>query len=418
MSTGQVRSWLAAAACAVFLLAPSAMVAADLEVGLAAAKTEVLVGEPLIAIVTLKGTRPVMIDSDLTNEQGRLVLLVDRGGGFVPYHPPVFAYVQREALQPQPLPPSGLVVEYLLSYDKGISDWVLPSPGQYRLVAEYREPGLAAVRSPIVTVKVHAPTGDEAAVLAEVARLDRTTLAAEGTKPALLEIAQRYPTSVYLQHARLSALEERISSLWDGHDPEDAGAESGNDRKAIEAFARERIARLVPDLHDLAGAAGQFAPQALHALAGVQEAAGDFAGARATNERIVREYPNRSVAALARDALGDETAPTLAVSASPLQLWPPNNKLVTITVAVIISDDMDESPSVGLVSIACDDGCDAAQDIAGATLGTDDRSFQLRATRRGGGTGRTYAITYSATDDAGNQATAQTTVRVPHDQGK
>jgi hypothetical protein len=124
------------------------------------------------------------------------------------------------------------------------------------------------------------------------------------------------------------------------------------------------------------------------------------------------------VAALARDALGDETAPTLAVSASPLQLWPPNNKLVTITVAVIISDDMDESPSVGLVSIACDDGCDAAQDIAGATLGTDDRSFQLRATRRGGGTGRTYAITYSATDDAGNQATAQTTVRVPHDQGK
>ena len=82
------------------------------------------------------------------------------------------------------------------------------------------------------------------------------------------------------------------------------------------------------------------------------------------------------------------------------------------------SDDTDPSPTIKLVSIACDDGCNAAQDVAAATLDTDDRSFQLRATRRGGGTGRTYAITYSATDDAGNQATAQTTVRVPHDQGK
>jgi len=41
---------------------------------------------------------------------------------------------------------------------------------------------------------------------------------------------------------------------------------------------------------------------------------------------------------------------------------------------------------------------DTPSDIAGAAFGTDDRSFQLRAERQGGGAGRVCTITYSATD--------------------
>ena len=71
-----------------------------------------------------------------------------------------------------------------------------------------------------------------------------------------------------------------------------------------------------------------------------------------------------------------------------------------------------------LESITCDDACAPTNDIAEAELGTDDREFELRAERKGSGTGRTYSITYSGTDASGNKALATATVVVPHDQGK
>lgn len=52
-------------------------------------------------------------------------------------------------------------------------------------------------------------------------------------------------------------------------------------------------------------------------------------------------------------------------------------------------------------------------DITGADLGTDDRSFQLRAERSGSGSGRTYTVVYKATDASGNVATASATVFIP-----
>lgn len=114
----------------------------------------------------------------------------------------------------------------------------------------------------------------------------------------------------------------------------------------------------------------------------------------------------------------DTTAPELHVEASPRTLWPPNPKLVQVLTTGSVSDNEDPSPVVKLVSITCDDGCDVAQDVSGAELGTDDREFELRAERKGSGAGRTYTIVYSATDASGNEARAVTTVVVPHDQGK
>jgi len=45
-------------------------------------------------------------------------------------------------------------------------------------------------------------------------------------------------------------------------------------------------------------------------------------------------------------------------------------------------------------------------------------SVLLRADRLGSGPGRTYELTYVATDASGNAAPAQVVVTVPHDQGK
>jgi sugar lactone lactonase YvrE len=119
--------------------------------------------------------------------------------------------------------------------------------------------------------------------------------------------------------------------------------------------------------------------------------------------------------------VADTIAPSLSLSMSRSVLWPPDHTLVGETATITVSDRCDAKPTVSLSSIVSsepDDGLgdgDRAGDIQGATLGTDDRSFSLRSERSGDGLGRTYRITYSAQDAAGNTKSVATTVSVPHD---
>ena len=114
----------------------------------------------------------------------------------------------------------------------------------------------------------------------------------------------------------------------------------------------------------------------------------------------------------------DVTPPTLTVTLSPNTLWPPNDKLVSITAAITVKDDYDPEPEIKLESITASEML-ATGDIQDAQLGTDDRSFSLAAKRAGTNmAGRVYTVTYSATDASGNKTTASATVTVPHDQGK
>ena len=114
----------------------------------------------------------------------------------------------------------------------------------------------------------------------------------------------------------------------------------------------------------------------------------------------------------------DVTPPTLTVTLSPNTLWPPNDKLVSITAAITVKDDYDPEPEIKLESITASEML-ATGDIQDAQPGTDDRQFSLAAKRAGTNlAGRVYTVTYSATDASGNKATASATVTVPHDQGK
>jgi hypothetical protein len=139
----------------------------------------------------------------------------------------------------------------------------------------------------------------------------------------------------------------------------------------------------------------------------------------------------------------DTIAPTLTVAMSPNSIWPPNNKMVQVTASIMVSDACDPHPLIQLVSITCNEtlaagdvqgatlntddrsfqlkatraGGGAADDVQGATLNTDDPSFQSKATRAGGGAGRIYTITYRARDAAGNTRLKSAQVVVPHDQG-
>jgi hypothetical protein len=102
-----------------------------------------------------------------------------------------------------------------------------------------------------------------------------------------------------------------------------------------------------------------------------------------------------------------------AAVASPATLWPPNHKLVPVSIAGVTD------PEGGPVTIALDR---IAQDEppAGGTpdaTGLGTATARVRAERAGGGDGRVYHLAFTATDEQGATCTGTVTVCVPHDQG-
>ena len=122
----------------------------------------------------------------------------------------------------------------------------------------------------------------------------------------------------------------------------------------------------------------------------------------------------------------DTTPPSLTLAATPSVLWPPNHRLVPVRVEWQVSDRCDPAAEARLVSVVSSEPDDAAGegdgrttgDIVGADVGALDAELLLRAERSGYGTGRTYELTYAATDVSGNTASSLTVVTVPHDQGQ
>ncbi len=122
----------------------------------------------------------------------------------------------------------------------------------------------------------------------------------------------------------------------------------------------------------------------------------------------------------------DTIRPVVTAVASPNVLWPPNHKMTPVNTTVVATDACDPSPSIVLASVTSSEPDDApgngdgqtTGDIQDASLGTPDFQILLRAERDGNGPGRTYTITYQASDHSGNAAIASTQVTVPHDQGQ
>ena len=120
----------------------------------------------------------------------------------------------------------------------------------------------------------------------------------------------------------------------------------------------------------------------------------------------------------------DTTAPSIDVFLSPDSLWPPNHRMVEIE-ATVSSDDACGATTLTLDSLTSSEpdnapgGSDGntVNDIQNAEIGTADFLFDLRAERAGGGSGRTYTATYTATDGSGNQSSASAVVTVAHNRG-
>jgi hypothetical protein len=101
----------------------------------------------------------------------------------------------------------------------------------------------------------------------------------------------------------------------------------------------------------------------------------------------------------------DTTAPTIArLAATPSTVWPPNDAMVPVTVAVRATDDSGEAP-----------GCSLAW-ISSRGAGPDDSSITgpFTALVRAVG-GRTYSLRVACSDAAGNTSSSAVDVVVPPD---
>jgi len=114
----------------------------------------------------------------------------------------------------------------------------------------------------------------------------------------------------------------------------------------------------------------------------------------------------------------DTTPPEITISVIPADLWPPNHKYVSVTTTVTVYDVCDPSPTITFVSITSNEPDNARGIGDGNTVDdiviVDDFTFELRAERAGSGSGRSYTITYQATDASGNSVQASVTVTVKH----
>jgi hypothetical protein len=119
--------------------------------------------------------------------------------------------------------------------------------------------------------------------------------------------------------------------------------------------------------------------------------------------------------------VADTLPPVITVSANPATLWPPNGKMVPVTVSGTITDP-ESGVNASTATYAVTDEYGSVQPSGHITLGpTGSYSFtiQLQAARNGNDKdGRQYTITIRAQDNARNRGSAATGVTVPHDQGK
>ena len=121
----------------------------------------------------------------------------------------------------------------------------------------------------------------------------------------------------------------------------------------------------------------------------------------------------------------DDIPPALAPLPDKNILWPPNHKMVTVTIAANASDDSGD-PVILAATVSSNepenglgDG-DTAPDWTTPFIDQENGiiTLQFRAERSGRGNGRVYTVTITATDKSGNMAQADVDIIVPRDKGK
>jgi hypothetical protein len=110
--------------------------------------------------------------------------------------------------------------------------------------------------------------------------------------------------------------------------------------------------------------------------------------------------------------------PTCPPMAQGPELWPPNHKLVNVTIAGV-TDPNGDPVTINVTGVTQDEPTNGLGDgdtPIDAFITPNSPVVQIRAERSGLGDGRVYVIHYTATDTTGLSCQGTSTVTVPHDQ--
>ncbi len=104
----------------------------------------------------------------------------------------------------------------------------------------------------------------------------------------------------------------------------------------------------------------------------------------------------------------DTTPPSVATSADPGSLWPPDNNMIPVQVKINATDNSGETPSIS-VSVSSAGGESVIEDI---DLDTSTAYLSLKASSN---KKLEYTVTIEATDASGNSSSVQVVIPVVHE---
>ena len=141
-------------------------------------------------------------------------------------------------------------------------------------------------------------------------------------------------------------------------------------------------------------------------------------------ELQVSDGINTPVSAFVSVNVIDTTAPSLNPIPSVTILWPPNHELQPVTIQANASDNGGGAIHL-TVEVISSEPPDTTGDgetipdyyIDSVNNETGVIELRLRSERSGKGSGRTYTVVITATDESGNQSTATVEIKAPHDKG-
>lgn len=175
--------------------------------------------------------------------------------------------------------------------------------------------------------------------------------------------------------------------------------------------AGENCSAQLPDLRGAVTIIDHTAPPLAFTLT-QSPASGTELATGSHNVSIQAEAANGYITTITTEVVvSDLTAPVFVdAGVDHPVLWPPNNQLVPINVAALVTDNCDSQPRWRVVEVTSNEPAPSDTLIVSAT------EVALRAKRNGSGSDRIYTIVLEATDAAGNTSTQNVAVRVPHDQ--
>jgi HYR domain len=148
---------------------------------------------------------------------------------------------------------------------------------------------------------------------------------------------------------------------------------------------------------------------------------GTFAIGSTQVTATARDFQGNEATANFRITVRDTTAPAIqSLTASPDVIWPPNNRMIPVSLTTQISDVADPAPATIIVSVTSNEPVTAGgwPHPAPDWEITGNLTLNLRAERLGNGKGRIYTIMVESRDLHGNASTKTVTVSVPKSQGE